>query len=201
MFASAISNSLTGSVTRRNLLRVVPLVLAGGYGVLPRKSLAAMSTFDPLFWSQPRAINVRAPGQAMREFMYWRDGSYQMDEYLALSAACLDEREGKAVQMAPGLFDIMFATQQQFMRNEGKATHHEITSAYRTKTTNAIVGGSPRSQHMKGAALDGKLIGVDLSTYAAMVRSYAAGGVGLYGKHVHWDVGRPAFFWRGRGAE
>ena len=200
MNASVISDSFSAFNSRRGFLRTVPVLLASCYGVLPRRSLASVPGLDPVFWSQPRAIKVLTPEQSLREYVYWRDGEFQMDDYLALSAACLDVREGRAVQMAPGVFDIIFATQQWYERTERKSTYTHLTSAFRTPSTNAIVGGAPGSTHMKGTAADGKLKGVDLPTYASMVRTYGAGGVGLYQKHVHWDVGRSPVFWRGRGA-
>ena len=198
---SFIFDSFSASHNRRSFLRTTPVVLASGFGVLPRKSLASVPALDPVFWSQPRSIKVVTEAESLREYVYWRDGEFQMEDYLALSAACLDRRAGKAVQMAPGVFDLIFATQQWYERSERKPTHTVLTSAYRTPTTNSIVGGAPGSTHMKGTAGDGRMHGVSLSTYAAMLRAYGAGGVGLYGHHVHWDVGRAPVFWRGRGVE
>ncbi len=194
-------DSFSASHSRRTFLRTTSLVLASSYGVLPRKSLASVPALDPVFWSQPRTIKVVTEAEPLREYVYWRDGEFQMDDYLALSVACLDRRAGKAVQMAPGVFDLIFATQQWYERSERKPTHTVLTSAYRTSATNAIVGGAPGSTHMKGTAGDGRMNGIALSSYAMMLRTYRAGGVGLYQNHVHWDVGRAPVFWLGRGAE
>lgn len=201
MNASVISDSFSAFNSRRGFLRTAPVLLASCYGVLPRRSLASVPELDPIFWSQPRAIRVSTPQQPLREYVYWRDGKFEMEEYLELSAACLDVREGRAVQMAPGVFDIIYATQQSYKRIAGKSTYTQLTSAFRTPRTNTIVGGSPNSKHMDGTALDGGMAGVDLHTYAAMVREYRAGGVGIYKRHVHWDVGRAPVFWRGGGIE
>lgn len=201
MNASVISDTFSVLNNRRNFLRAAPVLLASCYGMLPRRSLASVPSYDPDFWNQPRVIKVHTPEQSLREYVYWRDGEFQMDDYLALSVACLDVREGKAVQMAPGVFDIIFATQQWYARSQGKSTYTQLTSAFRTPRTNSIVGGAPGSTHMRGTAADGHLKGVSLASYASMVRSFGAGGVGLYAGHVHWDVGRAPVFWRGSSVE
>jgi uncharacterized protein YcbK (DUF882 family) len=121
-----------------------------------------------------------------------------MDAYLALSRLCADIHARAAVQMDPRVFDLMFATQRWYEQATGKIGIHQITSAYRTPLTNRQVGGTPGSQHLVGRALDGRLLGVDLPTYARMLRAFGAGGVGLYTHHVHWDVGRSPRFWTGR---
>ncbi|MDN6888004.1 DUF882 domain-containing protein [Variovorax sp. CAN2819] len=157
---------------------------------------------DPSFWSQPRVVKVRnVDTRQQGEFVYWRDGRYVMDEYYALCALGLDRHAMKAVQIAPQVFDLMFATQAWFFGAERKRTMHELTSMYRTPDTNKAVGGSPRSQHILGRAADGRLQGVSVGVYAAMLMSFKAGGVGLYANHVHWDVGRSPEFWRGKKKE
>lgn len=181
--------------------------LASLAGLVPRRSLALGSArtpmeADPSFWSQPRVVRVRNMDTRQQgEFVYWRDGRYVMDEYYALCALGLDHHAKKAVQIAPQVFDLMFATQAWFFGAERKRTMHELTSMYRTPDTNKSVGGSPKSQHILGRAADGRLQGVSVGVYAAMLMSFKAGGVGLYANHVHWDVGRPPEFWRGRKKE
>ena len=151
-------------------------------------------------WQQPRVLRLQASTHApdaQGEFEYWRNGQYQMEAYLALSRLCADRHADAAVQMDPRVFDLMFATQRWYEQVTGKPGVHQITSAYRTPKTNQQVGGSPASQHLAGRALDGRLLGVDLPTYARMLKAFGAGGVGLYERHVHWDVGRAPHFWRG----
>ena len=160
----------------------------------------------PELWEQPRVVRVALSrlGRAQplssltyTPYEYWRDGQVQMDAYLALSRLCADHHAGAAVQMDPRLFDLMFATQRWYEQATDKIGVHLITSAYRTPSTNLQVGGSPASQHLVGRALDGRLLGVDLPTYARMLKAFGAGGVGLYQHHVHWDVGRAPHFWMG----
>lgn len=170
-------------------------------GVLPRKTNAQVSPVnsgDPAFWLQPRSVAVRNMNTGQRgEFVYWRDGKYVMNDYYALCALGLDHHENKAMQIAPQVFDLMFATQAWYFGVERKRTEHELTSAYRTPATNFAVGGAPSSLHQSGRAADGRLKGVSVGVYAAMLREFKAGGVGVYGNHVHWDVGRAPTFWHG----
>lgn len=176
--------------------------LAALIGVLPRKSLAQGSgtpaDADPNFWRQPRAVVVRNMDTGQRgEFVYWRDGRFAMEDYYGLCALGLDHRANEAVQIAPQVFDLMYATQAWYLRAEGKRTEHELTSMHRSSQTNSAIGGAPRSLHLKGRAADGRLRGVSVTVYAAMLLRFRAGGVGLYKNHVHWDVGRAPTFWHG----
>ena len=178
--------------------------LASLLGVLPRKSWAAGDSpgAQPGFWTQPRAINVRNASTGERgEFVYWRDGAFVMPEYFALCTLTRDARENKAVQMDPRAFDLVYGTQAWFLGAERKRTETIITNGLRTPRTNVIVHGAPGSKHLSGEALDGHMVGVTLGVYASMCLAFGAGGVGLYARHVHWDVGRKPAFWRGGGKE
>ncbi|WP_208512316.1 DUF882 domain-containing protein [Variovorax paradoxus] len=171
-------------------------------GLLPRKSLATNpptpADGNSSFWLEPRVIAVRnVETREQGEFMYWRDGQLCMPDYSALCQLCRDHRGNKVAPIAVGVFDLMYATQTWYLGAERKRTYTELTSVNRTPSTNAAVGGSPGSQHLHGKAADGRLVGVTVSVYAAMLLAFRAGGVGLYTNHVHWDVDRPQAFWRG----
>jgi uncharacterized protein YcbK (DUF882 family) len=78
----------------------------------------------------------------------------------------------------------------------------KISSAYRCPAHNAKVGGSPRSQHLLGRAVD---IPVQASADAyelvrnAMLSGFA--GIGVYKTFIHLDVrkveplAKPVLFW------
>lgn len=194
----------TATVSRRTYLQRLTGWAAGCVGSIGMHPGSAWAQSPTDLWQQPRVIVLRGSADqpaAHGEFEYWRDGQYQMETYLALSRLCLDRHTGAAVQMDPRVFDLMYATQRWYQQVTGRRAEHQISSAYRTVRTNTQVGGAPGSQHLFGRALDGRLLGVDLATYARMLQAFQAGGVGLYSRHVHWDVGRSARFWAGAAVE
>lgn len=183
-------------ITKRSCIKGLGISLLQNLGHL---AYAQNSVLSSSIWLQPRLIRVGFQFGAQnifREVLYWKNGQYDRSAYLLLSQLCLDQKALKAVQMDPRLFDLIYATQYWFRLLMGYETHHLITSAFRTESTNHQVGGALHSQHLLGKALDGRIAGLDLYTYAQMLMSFKAGGVGLYATHVHWDVGRPSRFWR-----
>ena len=190
------------TVSRRTFIHrvVAPVTVACAAPalLLPSKTFAADTRpdqVDPDFWTAPRDIQVfnKSTGKKAR-LRFW-DGQYLQDAYVEMCYLLLDQHENIAVQMHMGLLDVIYATQRWYTTVTGKSAATEVTSGYRTYRTNALVGGAPGSYHVKGAALDGALSGVSLSVYAAMLLRFGAGGVGLYPRHVHWDVGRKPIFW------
>lgn len=80
----------------------------------------------------------------------------------------------------------------------GKAVN--INSAYRTKSHNTAVGGSPKSQHMLGSAADIWISGVtplEIAQYAEYLQP-KSGGIGVYGSFVHVDVRTSRSRWDSR---
>ncbi len=68
-----------------------------------------------------------------------------------------------------------------------------INSGYRSPAYNKRIGGSPKSQHLKGTAADISIDGMTPSAvYAAFERILKSknlqGGLGLYDTFVHVDV-------------
>lgn len=73
-----------------------------------------------------------------------------------------------------------------------------INSAYRSDKHNKAVGGSPNSQHRKGAAFDIRIT-ANLSREAIHAAARRAGfrGLGDYDSFVHIDIG-PNRYWDNR---
>ena len=194
-------------MNRRQMLRTV----AGTFAIscaptllLPSKSWANNVRPDQVisdFWQVPREVNIVNAKSKKRAVVRFWDGAYLANGYSELCYLLEDNHEHIAVQMQMGLFDLIYATQKWYALSTGNQPVTEITSGYRTYRTNALVGGSPSSFHPRGAALDGRLLGVSLTTYAAMLMKFGSGGIGLYDRHVHWDVGRSPIFWRGSSYE
>lgn len=63
-----------------------------------------------------------------------------------------------------------------------------ITSAYRTVTHNASVGGGKSSQHLKGTAVDIKINGYKSIEVGAHARALGFTGIGLYNTFTHIDT-------------
>ena len=189
---------------RRTVLRWLGMTLTLPTSLTIAGSAAQVvrpDTVDPTFWTAPRAITVvNANTQVDRSLTYW-DGQYLTDPYLELCRLLGDHHDGVAVQLDPRLFDLIYASQRWMWMSTGRSTYTVATSGYRTPRTNKLVGGAPGGLHPQGRAFDGALVGISLPTYAAMMWTFGAGGVGLYDHHVHADVGRSPTFWRGQGHE
>lgn len=180
----------------------VSMPALGLFRTLPASAATRPDLLLPQIWNDPREISVHNENTGERgSFCYFADGKWQMEGYLALCSLLRDHREHMAIQLQPACFDLIYITQRWYEMAERRAASTTITSGYRTPRTNRIVGGAPGGQHPKGAALDGRLDGVNPEVYARMLRAYQAGGVGLYTNHVHWDVGRKPVYWRGRQRE
>ena len=69
-----------------------------------------------------------------------------------------------------------------------------VSSGYRSKTTNARAGGAQKSQHLAGKAADFRVLGVpmevayDVISYCMDQGLIDQGGLGLYPKHIHYDI-------------
>ena len=72
-----------------------------------------------------------------------------------------------------------------------------VTSGYRTKEYNKKVGGSPKSQHMLGKAVDIKINGLTPDEIAIKAEKIGFGGIGIYKTFVHLDVRHIKTRWRG----
>lgn len=78
----------------------------------------------------------------------------------------------------------------------------KINSAYRTSEHNAAVGGSPKSQHLKGNAVDismRNMKGITVDEFANIAERIGFDGIGKYHTFVHLDVRGYRARWDGRG--
>lgn len=99
-----------------------------------------------------------------------------------------------AILVSDELVTVLQAIRDHF----GRAVN--INSAYRTKSHNTAVGGSPKSQHLLGTAADVWISGVtplEIAQYAEHLLG-DKGGIGVYGSFVHVDVRASRSRWDSR---
>jgi len=190
-------------LTRRNFAKTAIVAAAAPWHqVGAAQSVLTPDQYDKAFWGLPREITVNNLNTGERgKFLYYENGEYVHDAYISLCKMLRDHRENKAVQLDVRLFDLAWANIEWYYRAQGRRPKYLATSAYRTHRTNALVGGSPGGKHPFGAAIDGRLEGVELGQYAAMSRLWRAGGVGLYRAHVSTDIREKPTFWQKSGLE
>lgn len=108
-----------------------------------------------------------------------------VNDAAGLSQFLRDWRTGEARNIDPRLASLMHDVHVHFDRAI------IVLSGYRSPSTNKLVGGAPRSLHMKGMALDFTMQGVPAHMVQAYLVGRRAGGVGHYKDFTHMDVGRP----------
>lgn len=93
--------------------------------------------------------------------------------------------------------DELVRVLQKIRTHFGKAV--TITSAYRTPTRNAAVGGTAYSQHLYGMAADIKVSGISPKKVAAYAETLMpnGGGIGTYSTFTHIDVRENRSRWNG----
>jgi uncharacterized protein YcbK (DUF882 family) len=122
---------------------------------------------------------------------YWYDGVYRADAMAALRHMMRDHHDGKCVDIAPPLIDLLSALQ---------ATLHGrpivLTCGVRSAATNRLLraegeGAALHSLHLCGKAADIHVDGLGLASLHAAARSIQTGGLGFYPRRgfLHLDVG------------
>lgn len=168
------------------------LFCAAGLAIPAESSLAAPSgAVYADFWKSPRSIKIyrKETGEG-GEFEYWRDGKLQYQAWFALLHLLRDVRAGVAMHYDPRAVDIVWAVQEWCYRDSGRKLPFRLTDGGRVERTNAgIKGAAMESLHKKGQAIDGRLEGLGLKSYAQGALFFGMGGVGLYDAHVHVDSG------------
>ena len=124
---------------------------------------------------------------------YWAEDEYLPEGLQEINTILRDHRTGDIHDMDRGLLDLLYLLQTKV---ESKQTF-QIISGYRSPRTNAMLnkkssGVAKRSYHMRGMAIDIRLIGCDLKQLHKAALSLKAGGVGYYPSpdFIHVDVGR-----------
>lgn len=121
-----------------------------------------------------------------------KDGNKKLSKNFKVKEfACTDGSD--PIFIDTDLVDVL----QKIRTHFGKAV--TITSAYRTPTKNAAVGGAKYSQHLYGRAADIKAKGVTPKQVAAYAETLLVkkGGIGIYRTFVHIDVRTQKSRWNG----
>lgn len=102
-------------------------------------------------------------------------------------------KDGTPVPVEFHPYVVRIATNLQVLRNELKRPI-VITSAYRTIDYNKKIGGAINSHHLRANAVDFKIQGYNTQFIALIIHKLmmegrmAAGGIGIYGTFVHYDL-------------
>jgi hypothetical protein len=132
--------------------------------------------FDPdYYYGQPEQEPDEVP------YLYPDDGrlsaNFRVDEF-----RCRGTGELPPGGMNPALIAVL----QEIRDRYGVPV--TINSGYRSRSHNALVGGSPRSQHLYGNAADFVVRGVDPHRVFDDLNGTWAGGLGRYRTFTHIDV-------------
>lgn len=103
-----------------------------------------------------------------------------------------------AVTINLGLFDLLSRTQNALSTMAGAPVPLVLTSGYRTPEHNArIEGAAVASEHLYGRASDLVVPGFAPGIVANTGGILGAGGVGVYSRFTHLDVGGTGRRWKG----
>jgi uncharacterized protein YcbK (DUF882 family) len=185
-------------LARRKLLRLGLAAVAGsGLGLA---SAAANATVLPLAPTGPRkvAFHNLHTGEKL-DAVYYEQGRYLPDAMLAVNHLLRDYRTGDSHPIDPRLLDLLDAVALR----TGSRDPFQVISGYRSPRTNAMLharseGVASHSLHMKGMAIDIRLVDGTLPHLHDAALQLGAGGVGYYPRSdfVHVDVG-PVRRWQG----
>lgn len=96
----------------------------------------------------------------------------------------------EAVWVDPMLFDFVSSVQSTMAEIHGGVLPFVLTSGFRTQAHNRSIEGAARnSLHMGGRAGDFKVPGYPPKALAIAGRVFRGGGVGIYARFTHLDVG------------
>ncbi|MED4377968.1 D-Ala-D-Ala carboxypeptidase family metallohydrolase [Schinkia azotoformans] len=126
---------------------------------------------------------------AIRAYSLVKDGNKNVSKnFKVREFACKDGSDKVVIDDA--LITIIQTVRDHF---EKPVT---ITSAYRTKSHNQKVGGSPNSQHLLGKAADIKVAGVSpKEVFDFCNKTFSWAGIGLYNTFTHVDCRGAKITW------
>lgn len=127
---------------------------------------------------------------------------YDPHELLMLSWLMRDVTDGSAaVWIDPGLFDLLAAVQTAMSAVHGAVLPLVVTSGYRTQRHNDRIEGAARaSLHLRGQATDLRVPGYDAGAVAMAGALFGRGGIGIYPKFCHLDIGHTRVWTGGKAA-
>ena len=122
-----------------------------------------------------------------------RSGEGRLAEHFrAEELACPCERGScKCVVVHWALIELLSRMRQQLKQPI------YVTSGYRCPRQNQEVGGAPESLHLAGMAADVQAAAAKPPHLKSVAEAVGAGGIGVYPRHAHVDVGEPDRRWEG----
>lgn len=175
----------TPELTRRGFLQVAAFAFSG---LIMGPALAKVAV------TRDRCLSLHAPntGETMRVVYWTPEEGYIQPSIEELSWVMRDHHTDAIKPIDPKLFDQMYALQLKLEPN--KPVH--VISGYRSPTTNARIRKRNRSVakdslHMRGMAVDIRMLDRNVSDLHRAALSLRAGGVGYYPRSgfVHIDSG------------
>lgn len=125
---------------------------------------------------------------------YWHDGSYDARALDSINHILRDFRTGDVYPIAQDLLDLLATVKREI----GADGPFEVIGGYRSPKTNNMLrqrstGVAKRSLHMRGMAIDVRLVDLPTRRLREAAADLRLGGVGYYPKSnfVHLDTGRP----------
>lgn len=120
-----------------------------------------------------------------------RSGEGRLAEHFrAEELACPCDRDScKCVVVHWALIELLSRMRQQLKQPI------YVTSGYRCPRQNQEVGGAPESLHLAGMAADVQAAAATPEHLASVAEAVGAGGIGVYPRHCHVDVGEPDRRW------
>lgn len=118
---------------------------------------------------------------------------FSVTELKQFNHFCRDWRRDEETSMDPELLKILSRICQDF-HSINVPINIEILSGFRTESTNEMLRRksnlvAQNSFHIKGRALDFRLVGVDDYQMKISAKKHAIGGLGIYRNFIHIDTG------------